>query len=383
VLGYITIDDVLGTPDDGAPRPLEPSAPPATLAALYDRGMRRHARRAALLHWQDGRLEATPDWRFDRRVIRVALYGRERLRVEPGERVAVFGRLAPAWPVAEFAALGFGAAVVGLEHDLSDDALRAALQATQPRLAFASDAESAARLLRLRAGAGGPESVVVPDGIAADAAGVQPLAQVLDFGAALDTAERAQNFRLCSRTVPEDAPALWHFTAHADGASGGAARLTHAAAARRLAPRLKRPVLPGDVAYFEAPRVTLGARLGWHAGLGGGCATLALGRDGHASEDLAELRPHLLVGSRDWIERAWAEVERDSDGLLRRLARLVPRSALLRRLALRGPWVRRAWRARLGDRLRLVELSSPPGGDLASALTAAGVEWEVDGFGAG
>lgn len=379
MLGYITIDDVLGAGEDDAPRPLDPAAPARTLAALYDRGMRRHARHAVLTYWHDGRLETTPDWRFDRLVIRIALCSRERMHIQPGERVALFGRLNWVWPAAECAALGFGAGVVGLEHDLDDDALRAALAATQPRLAFATDAESAARLLSLRASVGLPENVVVPDGTP-EAPGAQPLTQLIDFGATLDTAERAQNFRLCTRTVAPDAPALWHFAAHAHGTSAAGVRLTHAEAMQRAASRLARQAQPGDVAYFEAPRATLAARLGWHASFGGGLVTVALGREGQAAQDLAELRPHSFLGSRAWLDHAWAEVERDSSGLLRRLSSLAPDSTLLRRLDHGGARVRRAWRARLGERLRRIEVSSSPsGGNMASSLAAAGVELEVSG----
>ena len=91
---------------------------PRRVAGLFDLGLRHHVRPAAMKWWTDGALEAVPDWRLDRLAIRLALFGRERLGLEPGERVAVLGRLGWLWPVVDFAAMGFGVLPVGLEHDL-------------------------------------------------------------------------------------------------------------------------------------------------------------------------------------------------------------------------------------------------------------------------
>src|SRR5262245_23937191 len=90
---YITAEDVFGdeaTPSSG-PRPLH-TIPP-TLSALYDMGMRHHVRDASLLWAATNELEPVPDWRLDRLVIRIALYGREKLKLEPGSRAAIFGPL--------------------------------------------------------------------------------------------------------------------------------------------------------------------------------------------------------------------------------------------------------------------------------------------------
>src|SRR4029453_8737987 len=108
MLLYITAEDVLGS----APEPRGPGrlqGVPATLGALYDRGMRQHARRA-VLHCAE--LGAVPDWKLDRLVIRIALYGREKLGLEPGARAAVFGRPGWLWTAVECAVQGFGATAV-------------------------------------------------------------------------------------------------------------------------------------------------------------------------------------------------------------------------------------------------------------------------------
>ena len=146
VLFYITAEDVFGQPTPGkrGPRPLHTI--PTTVSGLYDLGMRHHIRSSVLSREAGLGFEAMPDWQLDRLVIRVALYSRENLGLEPGRRAAVFGRLSWLWPVVDFATTGFGAASVGIEHDVSDEALEAVLRESEPRVIFATDAESARRL---------------------------------------------------------------------------------------------------------------------------------------------------------------------------------------------------------------------------------------------
>jgi acyl-CoA synthetase (AMP-forming)/AMP-acid ligase II len=361
MLLYVTLEDVLGNAPEGGP-PQPPPGIPATVAALYDLGMRHHDRRAVFLHWQESRLEETPDWRLDRLVIRLALYCRERLDLQPGDRVAVFGKLGLLWPAAEFAALGFGAVAVGLDPELGDDALAYALTEAAPRIAVATDALSADRLVRLRSSAGFPEHVIVPQGFPARDPALHRLDQVLEAGGSLDTPERAQNFRAASRSQAPDAPALWHFAPGAAGNGSGYIRLTHAQAMTRIAERLRdRPAQEGDVAYVEAPRVTLATRLALHAFVGDGHTAAVLGREGGAPEDVPALRPHRLLASAAWVDRAWTEAETASPGpLWRRL--LAPRGSLRRALALR-----------LGDRARWIETHGPVAGRVEAGLRSLGI----------
>ena len=353
MLLYITAEDVFGsdTPERRGPRPLH--AIPGTLAGLYDLGLRHHVRPAAMEWWTGEALEAVPDWKLDRLAIRLALFGRERLGLEPGERAVVMGRLGWLWPALDFAAMGFGVVPVGLEHDLSDDAVASAFAEALPRAAFATDAESASRLKRLRAAGRLGGATVVGEGLGEEE-GVWPLAQVMDLAAILDTPERAQAFRAFSRQVAPESPALWH------AGREGIVRLTHQAAMARTAPALRaRPALAGDVAYVDAPRVTPRKRLALAAFVGDGHTTTALGREGRAAEDVAALKPHKLLASEPWLSAA-------CDG--------------------RGPrWPagfdrRRAGRRvqdALGGRLRRVEVASPASSETARALAAAGVALEV------
>jgi hypothetical protein len=269
----------------------------------------------------------------------------------------VFGRLGWLWPVVEFAAMGFGAAAVGIEHDLPDDAIAGVLTESAPAALFATDRESASRILALRSTRRLAGTVLVGEGVPAEAEGVLPLGRMLDLGSTLDTAERAQGFRLVSRGVSAGAPALWHVAGH------GTTRLTHREAMERLARRLReRPAQPGDVAYVAAPRVTLDSRLALAGFVGDGLTTTALGREGLTSDDVVALRPHkALVGS-EWVEAAC-----DGHG---------PRWGLDRSRS------RRRLRERLGDRLRWIETAGPVGEATRRSLEAAGVAPSVaDGTG--
>lgn len=349
MLLYITAEDMLAdaAPERRGPRPLHTI--PATLSALYDLGMRHHVRSAAMLWPRDSGFEAVEDWRLDRLVIRVALYARERLGLNPGGSLAVVGGMGWLWPVVDFAAMGFGATSLGIAPDVADEALGQALAQSAPSAAFATDGAAAARLLALRRDGRFAGTVVTPEGASADGEGVLPLARLLDFAATLDTAERAQAFRLVSRSVADDAAALGHVAAE------GTTRLTHREAMERVAARLRaRPAQPGDVAYVEA-RASLEARLALAAFVGDGLTTTALGGEGRTGADVVALRPHKLLVGRAWLEAA-------CDGRGPRWPAGLDRSRARRRV--------QAW---LGDRLRWVESEGGSSAATERALEAAGV----------
>jgi hypothetical protein len=351
MLLYITAEDVFGsdTPQQRGPRPLHTI--PSTLAGLYDLGLRHHVRAAAMVWWTERALERVPDWKLDRLAIRLALFGRERLGLVPGERLAVLGRLGWLWPALDFAAMGFGVLPVGIEHDLEDEAVTAIVAEAAPRAVFATEAASAQRLLQLRRAGRLGEASVVGESLAAGD-GVLPLAELMDRAGVLDTAERAQSFRAFSRRVEPAGDALWHAAPH------GLIRLTHAAAMAQLTPTL-RSAARGDIAYLDAPRATLGKRLGLAAFVGDGCTTAALGRDGRGAEDIAELRPHKALVSERWLAEACGEpVPRWPAWLGKRRTR------------------RRVLQA-LGGRLRWVEAHAELHDATSRALAAAGIVLDV------
>jgi hypothetical protein len=347
---YITAEDVFGdgAPERPGPRPLHRI--PETVAGLYDLGLRHHVR-PAVMAWPaaDG-FESAPDWKLDRLAIRIALYGREKLGVEPGERVAVFGRLHWLWPVVDFAAMGFGAVPVGIEHDVPDEVLAGALAESRPRVVYATDPESAERVLKLAGDGALGGATVVAEGLP-ESDRVLSVERLLDLGSILDTAERAQSFRAVSRQIAASSDALGHV------APSGLTRLTHAEAMKRVEPALRaRPALPGDVAYVAGPRVDLSTRLALAAFVGDGHTTTVLGQLARIDKDIQELKPHkMLLSGGGWLETACREQgPRWPAGLDR-------------------PWARRRLLDRLGGRLRWIETPSAVGDPTARALDAAGV----------
>jgi hypothetical protein len=353
MLLYITVEDVLGddTPRHRGPRPLHTL--PSTVTGLFDLGLRHHVRRAALAWWGQGGLERVPDWKLDRLAIRLALFGRERLGLEPGARVVVLGRLGWLWPALDFAAMGFGVVPVGIEHDLKDEAVAAIIADAAPRAAFATDAESATRLCHLRRAGRLGAATVVAKGVPEEE-GLLPLGRLLDLAAVLDTPERAQAFRAFSRGVAPGSPAFWH------AGRAGLVRLTHEGAMAEIVPTLRsRPAGEGDLAYLDAPRVTLRKRLAMAAFVGDGRTTTALGREGRAAEDIGELRPHKVVTSEPWLlDLCEGSGPRWPGGLDR-------------------AWARRRVQRALGGRLRWVETGSPPSAAATRALAAAGIGLDV------
>jgi hypothetical protein len=297
--------------------------------------------------------EPVPDWRLDRLAIRVALYGREKLGVEPGGRVALFGRLGWVWPVVDFAAMGFGALPVGIEDDASDAVVTRALADATPRVIFASDSESAERLQAIQRDGGAGDATIVAEGLARGES-VVPLEEVLEKGSILDTAERAQSFRAVSRQISPQSDALWHF------AGDGVTRLTHAEAMARIVPMLRsRPAVDGDVAYLSGPRTDLATRLALAAFVGDGRTTTALGQGDPPEKDVQALRPHKMIVPASWLEAACRDQGPRWPGGLDR------------------PWARRRLLERLGDRLRWVETPYPVSEATARALQVATVSAHV------
>ena len=126
------------------------------------------------------------------------------------------------------------------------------------------------------------------------------------------------------------------------------------------APLLRsRPAFEGDIAYLEGPRVTLRKRLAMAAFVGDGHTTTVLGREGRAAADVAELRPHKVLGSDGWLAAACeGRGPRWPAGLDRR-------------------WAGRRVQEALGGRLRWVEVGSAVPEESARALAAAGIALDV------
>ena len=303
----------------GEPTPSQPVSEGETIGQLYLRAERSTARKVVTKHRADGADKADkrwvemPSWRFYRQVVRVGLYLRERLHVEPGDRVALLSPLRTERIVADWAAVVQGAVVATLDTRLPPETVGHALTQLAPKVTFVSGPAEQASLLQLSHSGAQVGAVIAFDsppaaGGAAKAApseakrsNADTWAEVLDLGGTLDTAERALKFRAWARSVTPDAPAL----AYTEGSNGTTEWrfLTQGEVLRRIddfAPR------PGDVAYVAAPHLPLSTLLSLRAFVGDGRTTVVIGTPGREVEEIAELGPNVLIAPSDIIERAVA-----------------------------------------------------------------------------
>ncbi len=338
-----------------------------TVGRVHLTAMREHDRKAALLHWEGGRWQDTPDWRLDRHVIRLGLYLQGRIGLAQGERVAILSPLRREWLLADLSAAVQGAVAVAVDPDLPGPALAAALARIAPRAAFVAGPAELERLESVRDGVHSLEEVIAFEGpLRPERAAL--LSEVLDLGGTLDTAERAGAFRARAREVSPDACALGYVERGADG-SAACTFLSHREATARLALLCARaPARKGDVAYLTGSAVTLGLRLALLAFAGDGSTTTAFGTPGRAVAEIAALRPHRIIAPPDVLLAAATQVtarregEAGARGWLERAAHLVTRS--------RGR-PRRELLAALGGRVRWIHSTAAPDSSVSGRLRDA------------
>jgi hypothetical protein len=250
-----------------------------TLAALHLACERRHDRTAVLESWVDGRWQPMPDWRFFRHVVRVGLYFRERLALNPGDRIALVGPPSAGWLVADWAAVSQGLVSVVVDPE----APAGRWTAIAPRVAFVEDAGGAERLLGVTAET--LATIVTFDPFtSASAASVSrsvvSFTEVLDLGGTLDTAERAGAFRAQARQVGPDAPAMAHAGRAAD-ASAPLRVLTHG----EIVARIRRawsvaPPRPDRAAYVSGRALSLAEHVALYGRIADGFTRTILGAPG-------------------------------------------------------------------------------------------------------
>ena len=276
---------------------------PQTLAKLHLAAMRHHQRAAALLSRRDGKWLETPDWRFDRQVIRLALFLQDRASLLAGERIAVLSPMRPEWPVLDFAAALQGVSAVAIDPALPDPALAGALARAAAPVVFVAGQAMLDRLNAVNRGSPGPRLVVAFDAPVA-VEGALLWAEALDLAGTLDTPERAQSLRAHAREVSPDANALGQAVRGADG-SISIEFLRHSEVMTRIrAAWARRQAREGDVAYLSGGAATFAARLALFSFVGDGRTTTALGTADRELEDIAEVRPHKIVAPGAVLEAA-------------------------------------------------------------------------------
>jgi hypothetical protein len=347
-------------------------AVPETLNRFLAQAMREHVRPSALQYREDAAWQPTPDWRLDRQVIRVALALRERLGVEPGQRIALLSELRPDWLIADLAALGLGAVSAAIDPRLQGDELSSALEDAEPRATFVSAA--AQRRLEGLDGRAPPCGQLITLGHASGSGGSIPLSDLLELGGTLDTPERAQAYRADARGVGPDRPAVRHYRKAADGdGAWDVVEWSQGEVIERLrAGWLREQARSGDLAYVSDPTASPAARLALYAFLGDGYTTTAVAPAGRELSDFAAVRPTRIVAPAAVFAQAvragLAGVEERSGsdgGWVRRAARLAPLARARRD--------RRAIREILGGRARWIGSIDPLDSALAERLGGVAV----------
>ncbi len=260
----------------------------STLAHLHWRSEREGKTRAVARWWADGAWHSMPNWRFERQVIRAALFLRERLHVAPGDRVLVASPLTVERMIAEWALVTLGAVAVSLDASPYD---LAGLGPRELRLkaAFVAGAGPARALIEGPEGL--PAEAVVSFDPGALPEGARSWSEVIELGGTLDTAERATGFRAHAGSLTPDMPALESL-----GRYGATRAWTQGEAVRwiqalwdRVSPR------DGDVAYFTEPYACSSTCLPILAFAADGRTSTVFGTRGCYAEETRALSPTLLV----------------------------------------------------------------------------------------
>ncbi len=273
----------------------------SSLAARHLDVERNHDREVALERASDPQTTALPDWRLHRHILRIALYLRERMGIEQGDRVALVGPITPEWIIADWALVTQGAITVVIPPELSPAAFDEAWRTTSPSAAFVAGTEALSRVLALCGTPTTAGKIVTFDLDPRDE--VLSYTQVLDLGGTLDTAERANAFRERARAVPADAPAAIHASA-SDGRPPAAEMLTHDAVVRRWRPiESAKPPRRGDRVYVRPDAQSVAAHIALYGLVSDGLTRAATGTPGREREEIARLDPRKVVEDRGAIER--------------------------------------------------------------------------------
>ena len=198
-----------------------PGSAPATVGATLEAAVRRFATRDALVEVAGGRRWTYEALRTDvRRIARAVLAA----GVEPGDRVAIWARNVPEWPLVQLAVSSIGAIVVTANPSAPEDELRFVLAQSRARLLIAAPRgeAGATELHRLRTDPSVPVEriVVLPVGgnASVGSPGMQDWADFLRSGESIG---EAQLDRRVARTRPDDIASIL-YTSGTTGTPRGA-----------------------------------------------------------------------------------------------------------------------------------------------------------------
>ena len=275
------------------------SAEPENLGLLHLAVERKHDRTAVLRRRAGAAWQDTPDWRFHRQSMRIALFLKERGQLKAGDHVALVSRLRPEWTVVQWAALTQGMPTAAIDPTLPDEELTAHLAALAPRAVFV-EGGCLDRAMACLGSIRGVSTIVTLDG----PGGGQALSwsEVLDLGGSLDTAERANALRTEARAVPPETPAL----GHAVGTNGAVAWrfLSHREVVRRVHRVWARArIARGDVAYVAGGVPSLGTSVACLAFTADGYTQVIVGEKDNELDEIVMARPHKIIASAETVRR--------------------------------------------------------------------------------
>lgn len=265
-----------------------------TLGALHLEVERKHDRSAALVRVHAGERQATPDWRFHRHIVRVALYLRERSGLKKGDRVAVVAPLSHEWLIVDWATVAQGATLVVLGPDPTDEALDTAWARFAPRAVFVAGAEARKRVLERGGEAATAGRVVTFDGETTE--GGPSFTQLLELGGTLDTAERAGAFRDQARAIDSTSDAIVHVEHEVGDGSVRCEVLTHAEVmARRERFRARYESRRDAIAYVRPDALSSDSHVALYSLVGDGVTTTAIGTASRELDEIARLDPGMVI----------------------------------------------------------------------------------------
>lgn len=345
--------------------PLVPQEPVArdTLTKVFFGAVDRFHRPDAMRYKQGGQWRTLSHAEVEQRVTRLAaaLAG---LGIERGDRVALLSENRPEWAIADYAALGLGAADVPIYPTLPPNQIAYILNDCAAKAILVSSSEQLAKVLEIRGQVPSLEHVVVFDD-SGGAEGVLGFAELLERGRQEIERGGFADFRERALAVGRDDLATLIYTSGTTGDPKGV-MLTHFNLASNVAAIHQHGVLdavsPGDVALSFLPLSHVFERMVdyfyWDAGI-----SIAYAESiDKVADNLLEVQPHLMVSVPRVFDKIYTRVM-GATGLRKRLvlwAKRLGEAQVDELLAGRRP--PESFQHRLADKLVFSKLRARTGG---------------------
>ena len=283
-----------------------PAPAPGTLTQLFFDAVTRHDRPDALQHKVNGAYVPVSHRTVEERVRRTAL-GLLDLGVQPGDRVAILSENRPEWAIADYACLTAALTDVPVYPTLPAEQIPYILNDAGAVVIFVSNATQAAKIAEIRAS--------VPSLRHAIGFATEPLegcdmtmAALEARGAAVDTAERAAQYRRDALAVRPDDLATLIYTSGTTGQPKGV-MLTHDNFHSNVAASVKAvPFAGADVALSFLPLSHVFERMGDYMFFATGTSIAYAESIETVPANLQEVRPTMMMAVPRLYEKMYARV---------------------------------------------------------------------------